>query len=1316
MHKKTKELNESQHELKSTMQKLEDAITQSKIDHDKITQCNEEIKHYKRLIDNEKENYKVKDHSSQISAELQEKNKENLALQERECVLQSAVQEMEDALRQSKSEQDIIMTKYIKEIEHYKNISGTEKEKSVKLQENLAKTSAELQEKTKETVELKEREYGLQSTVHNLKDALRQSKSEHDKIITQYIEEIQHYKNINDVEKVNGVNVQEKLAQISAELQDKAKETLALKESQHELKFTIQKLEDALRQSKCDHDKIITEYITEIEHCKNLNDTEKDNTVKVQDALAQVTAELHIKTKETLALKESQHELQSALKQSKSDHNEMITQYTKEIRHYKDIYDAEKLNSVKMRENLAQVSDELQDKAKEILSLKETQLQLQSTIEKLEDTLRQSKIEHAKKITEFNKEMEHYRNLNDAEKVNSVKEQEKLAQISAELQDKAKEILVLKESQHELKSTVQKLEDALRQSKSDHDKIITEYITEIEHCKNLNDIEKDNTVKVQDTLAQVTAKLQEKTKETLTLKVSQHELQSALKQSKSDHNEMITQHTEEIQHYKNMHDAEKLNSVKVQEDLAQILDELQDKAKEILALKETQLQLQSTIQKLEDALRQSKIEHDKKITEYTKQIQHYKTLSDAEKDNTVKVQDALAQVTAELQEKTKETLTLKKSQHELQSALKQSKSDHNERIAQHTEEIQHYKNINDTEKLNSVKVQENLVRVSAELLDKTKETVALKENQLQLQSTIQKLEDALRQSKIEHDKKITDYIKEIEHYKNLNDTEKENAAKVQDALVQVSTELQEKATAFMEREYKLQSTIQKLEDSLRQFKSEYDPKIEHTKEIEHYKYLCDAEKENTIIAQDTLAQVSSELQVKTKENSALKEREYELQSKVRKLEDSLQKSKNDHNRTIAKYAKEIQYYRNQSNVEKEGKSKVKQDFERVLQELNEKEAEILAVTKTKCELQSKIRKLEDALKQYTSKHDTKQIEYEAETETVVNLQDNIAQLKAELHKKSKETLEFKENQHALQSTIQKLEDDLRQSNSEHDKKSEDYTKQIEYYKNLIEIEKESTIKAKDTLAQVSAELQKQTNENLTLKYEFQSSVQKLKDTLEQSKSESDKEVEEYVKEIYHYKNLSEAEKENTVKVQDTLAQVSAELQEKSRETLALKEQQCELQSAVQELEDAKRQSESKLANAITEYTKQIQYCEILIDFEKETTMKLKAELEERTKELQETQLKLQETELKLQETKIKLQETQLKLQETELKLQETEIKLQETELKLQETEIKLQETQLKLQETQLKLQDALKGECVSIKQKVSSNLEISFHQEESVGN
>ena len=136
------------------------------------------------------------------------------------------------------------------------------------------------------------------------------------------------------------------------------------------------------------------------------------------------------------------------------------------------------------------------------------------------------------------------------------------------------------------------------------------------------------------------------------------------------------------------------------------------------------------------------------------------------------------------------------------------------------------------------------------------------------------------------------------------------------------------------------------------------------------------EKENTHTVEKRLEKLLFELQLKTEENLKLqstvyeqtialkemKERQHDLQSNVRNLEDILKKSESDRNRKIFQYTKEIQLYKNLTNVEKEERIKAQQTLARVSLELKENENETLVLRKNQDELLLTIQKLEDALK------------------------------------------------------------------------------------------------------------------------------------------------------------------------------------------------------------------------------------------------------------------------------------------------------------------------------------------------------------------
>ena len=470
----------------------------------------------------------------------------------------------------------------------------------------------------------------------------------------------------------------------------------------------------------------------------------------------------------------------------------------------------------------------------------------------------------------------------EAEKQKAAEAQEALAQASAEVEEKAKEILALEESQYELQSMVQNLKKA----KSSYDSKITEHTKEILEYKNLYDAEKQNTAKTQEALTQVSAELQEKSQETLALKKEQHEMQStiqklenALRYSKSEHDSKINECTKDIEKYRKLYGNEKDNTIKAQETLTQVSDNLQEKAKETSSLRENQDKLELMVQRLKEASEQSKIDYDSKLTEYTEEILKYKNLYDTEKQNKVKTQEHLTQISAELQGRTQEALALQKEQRKLKSTIEKLENTlrdfKSEQDSELTKELQKYK------KLYEVQC-DTLSQISAELHEKSQETLISKKKQ---QSTIQELENSLRDLKHEHDSKITEYSKEIKEYKNLNDNKNEDIIKAQEAMMQVSTELQEKEKEYLalkQSHNKLLCEKQNLEKQLQDLSNQYELYIKEQEDLQ-------VDKEN---ATKKLLEVFSEntdlkelqLVLKNQNTSLLQEKE-DLECAIKCLQD-----------------------------------------------------------------------------------------------------------------------------------------------------------------------------------------------------------------------------------------------------------------------------------------------------------------------------------------------------------------------------------------------------------------------------------------------
>ena len=511
------------------------------------------------------------------------------------------------------------------------------------------------------------------------------------------------YKTQIEIERNRVAKVEEDLKQSSIELQEKQKEAIELKKSQHELQLTVRKLEDALRVSENELNSKKTQYIKEIQQYKNSYDAERENTAKMQ----QLSVELQEKSKEALAAGKNQlHELQStvkkledALKQSESQHVDRITEYTKEIQHYKTLYADEK-------ESLTKLLAELQEKTEEAITAKKNQDELQATVKKLEDALMQSESKHGSNVTEDNNEIQQYKGLYATEKENNVKLQDTLTQVSARLQEKTEEAFLATKAEAELQSTVNTLQDALKQFKSENDS--TEYTKEMQQYKDLYKTEKENTVKAQEDLRRISTELQKNTKEILSLKESHqkwlHEKQGIEKQLEDN----LKQYDSRI---KEMEDNNKHLQVEKESATEQ---QLALQSKNLLLIQEKE-HLESAIRMLQDENNLLKIvnkEQDRQLLEHSKKqnendmlkvadkeqnrqlLENFETQAHGDQEVAAKALTVSKEQYCTLEERFHETLNEKQSKElatrDLQNASEQSQSEvENQKLkAENLEELQ----------------------------------------------------------------------------------------------------------------------------------------------------------------------------------------------------------------------------------------------------------------------------------------------------------------------------------------------------------------------------------------------------------------------------------------------------------------------------------------------------------------------------------------------------------------------------------------------------------------------------------------------------
>ena len=312
---------------------------------------------------------------------------------------------------------------------------------------------------------------------------------------------------------------------------------------------------------------------------------------ELKSGLSQVLEKSDERDKENkMVIKKLQEDVIQMQKERKSEYNQNETET------YKIQIEAEKQKAAEAQEALKQVSDELQKALKERLH----------TEQRLKE---QYKSDYDSKITKLNKEIQKYKKLCDAEKQSTVEAKEALTQastelqeakealtqVSTELQEKAQETQVLKKKQDESQSTIQKLENTLRDFK-------------MQKYKNLSDVEKKDTVTAQETLMKVSAKLQEKENKYLGLEQSHNKLLCAKQNIEKELQDVSKQYElriKEWEDYSNKHlQAEKENATKKllevsseNTNLRELQSALQDKNTSLLQEKEN---LECAIKSLQD--------------------------------------------------------------------------------------------------------------------------------------------------------------------------------------------------------------------------------------------------------------------------------------------------------------------------------------------------------------------------------------------------------------------------------------------------------------------------------------------------------------------------------------------------------------------------------------------------------------------------------------------------------------------------------------------------------------------------------------------
>ena len=417
----------------------------------------------------------------------------------------------------------------------------------------------------------------LQSIKKQTENSLEQLQKENEAHIKDKQDEV---KAQAATENVGAAKTQEFLKQASAENDEKVEQLLALVERYHKLensnrellgqKQNIEKkLEDVSKQFQVDkekHEANIKDKQKEVETYKIEIETEKEKATKTQEVLKQISAEKEEKANQILALEESNrkllHQNQSLQKQLKDVSKQLhlykekcdahIEDTESEAESFKFQIETERAKATEAQKILKQISNEKEEKEKQLLLLEASYHKLEKSYqellckkeniekqledfssqyhklvecnhellcqklnidEQMEDVLNQLQIDKEKyeaHIKDHQNEVEAYKIQIETEKEKATKEQEFLTQQLAEKEKEVKLGLAsleeanqrYEESNHELLHRIQnieKQEECLKQ----YELLLTELLTKNRLIKsafdekNINRLKDDGKMKME---------------------------------------------------------------------------------------------------------------------------------------------------------------------------------------------------------------------------------------------------------------------------------------------------------------------------------------------------------------------------------------------------------------------------------------------------------------------------------------------------------------------------------------------------------------------------------------------------------------------------------------------------------------------------------------------------------------------------------------------------------------------------------------------------------------------------------------------------
>ncbi|XP_043828664.1 centromere-associated protein E [Dromiciops gliroides] len=1229
--------------------------------------------------------------------ELEEKEEQILNVRKEVIEVQEKVNEMEQLRNQLKSKTSTLETVEMENLEL-----------AQKLQVSLEETASI----TKEINELKKTQMALQLEKDQLEENIREvltkglETQEELKIAKIYLKE--HQETINKLKEyiteraAQGLNDQEYVEKVNAELQGKIQEL----QGKQEQVFNIRE-EIAESQEK----------VNEMEHLKEQLKSKDSILQRIEIENLELAQKLQASLEETTSVSDERDELIKTL----MAHQEESHQLKQNIRDLeaKGLETQEELKIAQM--NLKEHQETI-DKLKDCISEKTAQVsETQEALEKTNAELQRRKIQELeeKKEQVFNVREEVTESQEKVNEVEHLKEQlkskdstlERMEMENLELAQKLQASVEETTSVTEERDALSKAQEALHIERDQLKETIRDLVAK--------DLERQEELKIAQMNLKEHLETIDKLKDCVSEKTAQVlETQEALEKTNAE----LQKRIQELQEKK-----EQVFNVREE------VTESQEKVNEVEHLKEQLKSKDSTLERMEmenlerDQLKETIRDLVAKDLETQEELKIAQMNLKEHQETIDKLKDCISEKTAQVSE-TQEAL--EKTNAELQRRI-QELEEKKEQVFNVREEVtESQEKVNEVEHLKEQlkskdSTLERMEMENLELAQKLQASVEETTSVTEERDALSKAQEALHIERDQLKETIRDLVaKDLERQEELKIAQmnlkehQETIDKLKDCVSEKTAQVSETQEALEKTNAELQRRIHELQEKKEQVfnvKEEITESQEKVNEMEHLKeqlkskdsILQRIEIENLELAQKLQASLEETTSVSDERDELIKtliahqEESHQLKQNIRDLEAKgletqeelkiAQMNLKEHQETIDKLKDCISEKTAQVSETQEALEKTNAELQRRIQELEEKKEQVFNVREEVTESQEKVNEVEHLKEQLKSKDST------LERMEMENLE-----LAQKLQASVEETTSVTEERDALSKAQEALHierDQLKETIRDLVAKDLERQEELKIAQMNLKEHQETIDKLKDCVSEKTAQVSETQEALEKTNAELQEKIQELQAKQEQmfNVREEISEAQEKMKEMEQLKEQLKSKDSALERINLEKLELSQKLQASLEKKTSLTEERDELTKTQEALHIERDQLKETIRDLIVkdqETQEELKFAEMCLKEHQETIDKLKECISEKTAQVSKSQEALEKTNAELRE-KMQLMTDKLKedLSEKEAQilciqgnLEKTHNELQQKTLKLQETEEVLLSMRREVNETKLQRQ------------------------------